>query len=918
MACGLVVAVLYRFRRWATAWVMCDSLVVIGDDRPTGTVTFLFTDVEGSTGLWAADAEAMSASLRLHDEVLRSVLESHSGYVFSTAGDSFVAAFSRASDAVNAAVAIQEALPRIGWGDGPALKVRIGLHLGEAEERGGLYFGIVVNTAARVEAAGHGGQILLTELVANVCDLALRDLGVQRLRDIPEPVRLYQVGDVDFRPLRGLVGMSTRLPRQANRLVGRDAEVAEVRDLVAGSDLVTITGAGGSGKTRVAIEVAGTVADRYSGRVFFIDLASVGDAASVPIAFAKGLELPITGKEAVLDQVTSHIGTVPMLLVVDNCEHVVDGVSDVVTEILARCDRVSVLATSRELLDVDDEYVYRLPSLSSESSDSPAVQLFVERALAVETTFLPSERDLSTIGRICQQLDGMPLAIELAAARLRTFDLAEIESRLGSRLDLLAGRRRGRLRRHQTLRATIDWSVDLLEDRERTLLRRLGVFVDGWSLGAVAPVAEVSDEEAVDQVDSLVSRSLVERIRVDDGTMRYRLLETLRQWALEECDRVDDLEALRMRHAQYYSGELAQWPYEQWSSVRFYDQWSQETANVVAAVDFVTERDVNVASELLVKFVIMFNSTGRGGWYVDRLKSCLVPQLDERLRAISLFCARLALETQMRLAEQRLLPKQFATRVANEKYDGWARNRYWTEYHRVWRDPFATEERIGNILQEDDLRSASVEIRTLFSGLTTFGYLQTARFTEAVDKALEALPYHQRDMMLVCAGLVAGYLSGDARTPELVAFARGFESRPGLLNIGTDAYALLADESIEQRENVLAQNARSHPTGLVPGVESDYLAAFARLAYERGDRDRARELLRVTRIRQPATLALSRWTMADIDGHPYASVNNIDDYRHSLIEANQLDNPEDGPSTGRPPPQLQERAVFWEEVEAWS
>ncbi len=882
--------------------------------RPSGTVTFLFTDVEGSTRLWAADGGGMSASLRVHDEIVRQVIEEAGGYVFTTAGDAFCAAFDRASGAVGAASEIQRQLGSVVW-PGPELRVRIGLHLGEAEERASDYFGPVVNTAARVEQAAHGGQVLMTDVVRSAADVPARDLGLQSLRDVGEPIRLFQLGGGDFGRLRGLADSAVRLPRQNNRLVGRERDKASVMELCAAHRLVTVSGAGGVGKTRLAIEAAGSLADRFDGGAAFVDLASTADSGSVPAAFAKALRVSASGGTPVLDQLIDHLSSLRMLLVVDNCEHLLDEAAEVVTEILDRCDDVVVLATSREVLDLDAEHVYRVPSLPAEDAGSAAVRLFVERAASVDARFDPSAADMSSIVAICQRLEGIPLAVELAAARARVLTVRDIELRLVSRFDLLAGSRRGRLRRQQTLRAAIEWSVDLLDDADREFLRRLGVFVGGWSLKSVGPVTGVSDIDAVDLLDSLVSKSLIERFTDEQGTGRYRMLETLRQWALEECNRVGTLGELRSVHAHHFVTEALKWPIDEVMTLPnadFLDAWKPELSNVVAAVEHLCASDVNQAAELLIRLLSLTADAGRGDWFVDRVVECLNGNLDERLGSICLFNARIGMETQMRLAEQRELPERFRSRIPGEKYEGYALNRWWTEYHRMWGDPFSTDERVKALTAELVALETGEQILRACRGLRAFSYALTARFTEALSEALEA----GHILMAINVGLVAGYLANDDRVSTLVELAHSFETRLGMNTLGLDAYRILADQSIDSRPRALAEIVTSDADGVIPAQESDFLAVYARLAYERGDLDRSRELLTAARLRQPATFALIRWTHCDLDAITYQNINNLKNYREHLAQATRLDNPSHDRTT-TPEPQQSERTLLNDEANRW-
>jgi predicted ATPase/class 3 adenylate cyclase len=521
-----------------------------GDEerRPTGTVTFLFTDVEGSTRWWATDKEAMSASLRVHDAVLRAAIESNGGYVFTTAGDSFAAAFTRPTDAVCAATDAQRALADATW-PGPRLLVRMGLHLGEAEERAGDYFGPVVNTAARVEAAGHGGQVLTTEtvrLAASIVDAV--DLGAHRLRDVAEPIRLFQLGGGTFPPLRVIDPGRSNLPARPTRLIGREDEVARVRGLLTQHRLVTIAAVGGVGKTRLAIAIGESELAHRGGGVWFVDLTTVVDGSDVPAAIANAVGVSLAPGSAT-DQIVRYLADKAALLILDNCEHVIDDCAEFAERFLAAHGPATILATSREALDVDGERAVVLGSLPTDTPDSAGVRLFVDRAAAVDPAFAVTTDDSVTISAICGRLDGMPLAIELAAARVTVMTTAELLAGLDDRFQLLAGGRRRQ--RQRTLEAMLDWSYDLLAPEEQEVFRALGVFVDGFDLDAVAALTRSDRTNAMAMVEALVAKSLV--VRADGGDVaRFTLLETVKAYAEDRLVDAGEAADVRNRHLEHF------------------------------------------------------------------------------------------------------------------------------------------------------------------------------------------------------------------------------------------------------------------------------------------------------------------------------------------------------------------------------
>lgn len=527
-------------------------------DLPSGTVTFLFTDIEGSTTWWAQDGAGMGASLRVHDETLRAAVAEHDGHVFSTGGDGFGVAFRRASDAVAAAAAAQERLAAVEW-PGPALRVRMGLHLGETEERGGDYFGPAVNITARVTGAAHGGQVLVTSLVlaALRAPVEVRSLGSIRLRGVPEPVDVSQLGLEAFPPLRSKGGSRPAvLPVFRTSLVGRDADVDELTDVLRERALVTVTGSGGAGKTRLAVEVASRSTAAFPDGVWFVDLSSAEDDAGITGALMEALDLSPMGGVASLGQIVDYLRDRQGLLVVDNCEHLADAAAAVVEAVVTGAAGMRVLTTSREVLGVEGEIVWRIPSLPT-GPDSAAATLFLDRARAVGWT---GDADPTVVGEICERLDGIPLAIELAAARARSMPVAEIRDRLDDRFRLLSGGARRSRRRQQTLEATVQWSYDLLDPEEQQFLQVLGVFLGGFRIDDAAAVAGLDEWEAIELVDSLVAKSMVQPA-VDQGSARCRLLETVRLFALDRLVESGRSREVRDAHLDRFVSELVTAPF---------------------------------------------------------------------------------------------------------------------------------------------------------------------------------------------------------------------------------------------------------------------------------------------------------------------------------------------------------------------
>jgi predicted ATPase/class 3 adenylate cyclase len=600
---------------------------------PSGIVTFLFTDVEGSTRLWAEDRDEMSASLQVHDRALRDAVESQGGYVFTTAGDSFAVAFGRASEAVAAANAAQAALADSEW-PGPMLRVRMGLHVGEAEERGGDYFGPVVNTTARLEAAGHGGQVLMTDPVRQAAGVSVRDLGFHVLRDVPEPVQIWQLGDGEFPPLRVVDPGLTNLPAAVTGLVGRAEDSRRVREALSSFRVVTLTAAGGTGKTRLALNVGEQeLPDRPDG-ARFVDLTPVSDGALVPAAVAAGLGLGLVTGDPI-DQILDYVADKDLLLIVDNCEHLIDDCAELAERFLTRPGASALLATSRERFEIDGEQVIVLPPLAADDTASAAVELFAQRATALDSSLVLSDQDRSTVVELCQRLDGMPLAIELAAARSTVLTPAEMLAGIEDRFALLGGGRRRQ--RRNTLQATLDWSYDLLDDGEQTLLRALGVFVGTFDLDAVAAVGDLSRLAAVDLMDSLVAKSLIIHEKTD-GTSRFRLLETTSAYADQRLSDNGEQTVVRDRHLDHYHRIALSYPLAMIGDIAAGIRHGPDRANIAAAFEWAATHDRwTTAAQLLLGLFRVFNRRPfEGIEMVDRCVEALPD--DEHDLGVRLVC----------------------------------------------------------------------------------------------------------------------------------------------------------------------------------------------------------------------------------------------------------------------------------------
>ncbi|MDB5039409.1 MAG: putative ATPase [Candidatus Eremiobacteraeota bacterium] len=539
----------------------------------------MFTDIEGSTVRWDRDPEAMRDAVRHHDALMRAAIERAGGIVFKTIGDAFCAVFWGADDAVPAALAATRDLAAADFSAVGGVRVRIALHVGTADERDSDYFGPTLNRVARLLSIGHGEQILLSEAAAEAAlaslppGAELRDMGVHRLKDLTAPEHVFQLTAVgltaDFPPLRSLNVANNNLPQQVTRLVGRDRDVAEIQAIVDGERIVTLLGTGGVGKTRCALQVGAEMLDRFQDGVWFADLAPLGDGTLVAGEIGSIFNVQESASRPMLDTLVRHLASKRLLLILDNCEHLIEASAKVAAALARACPGVNVLATSREPLNVRGEIVHRLPTLSVPHAakhltahgalEHGAIVLFDMRARAVNPRFSVTDDNAGVVAEICRRLDGIPLAIELAAARVKSMSVRDLAARLDERFRLLTGGDRSALPRQQTMRALIDWSYDGLSQDERAVFRALSVFAGGFRTHTAVAVcsSEILDEYAVmDCVASLVEKSMVVMEASDDDS-RYRLLESTRAYAREKATEHGELHAVALRHARAYA-ELAE------------------------------------------------------------------------------------------------------------------------------------------------------------------------------------------------------------------------------------------------------------------------------------------------------------------------------------------------------------------------
>ncbi|OKH84247.1 hypothetical protein EB75_05530 [Mycobacterium sp. ST-F2] len=589
-------------------------------ELPTGTVTLLLADVEGSTRLWETQPDEMAAAIARLDETVADALIAHAGVrpVEQGEGDSFVIAFGCASDAVACAVDLQRA-PLA------PIRLRIGIHTGEVRMRdAGNYIGPTINRTARLRDLGHGGQTLLSAVTAALTEdqlpagTSLTDLGTHVMRDLPRPERVMQLCHPDLRndfpPLRTPgFAVAHGLPVQLTTFIGRRVETTNLSDALATNRLVTLTGAGGAGKTRLAVHVAATVVGDYSDGVWYVDLAPLTNPDAVPATAARALGLPDQPGRSTIDTLLRFVRGRRLLLVVDNCEHVLDASAGLVTALLGAAPAVTILATSREPLGVPGEVVWQVPSLSLTDE---AVELFADRARLARADFTVTEDNAATVAQICQRLDGMPLAIEFAAARVRALTLFEIRDSLHDRFRLLTGSSRTAVRRQQTLRASVDWSHALLSEPERVLFRRLAVFHGGFDLEAAQAVAAADVAEryqVLDQLSLLLDKSLIVAENAG-GSTRYRLLETVRQYALEKLGESGEGDDIRTWHRDHYAALASELdtPWSLWGKQRRFDDIDRDIDNVRAAFQWSHENsDIGVAATIASSLQPLWLNGGR-------------------------------------------------------------------------------------------------------------------------------------------------------------------------------------------------------------------------------------------------------------------------------------------------------------------
>jgi len=608
-------------------------------EAPAGIVTMLFTDIEGSSdSVRALGADRWESVLERHTGIIREALDKHSGYLVRSEGDSIFAVFASPSEAVASAAEMQRRLHETAWPHQASVRVRMGLHTGEARPASAAsgvdYVGFEVSRAARIAAAAHGAQVLVSETTESLVrdllapGLVLQDLGEHRFKDLVRPQRIFQLlmdGLPErFPPLRSLDSTPNNLPTQTTSFVGRERELASAADRLSTTRLLTLTGPGGSGKTRLAVHLAADLLDRYSDGVWLVELGPVTDPAGVAPAVGAVLHIAERPGRSVLDNISASLRSRQLLIVLDNCEHLIAACADLADALIRTCPSVTILTTSREGLNVPGETLMPVPSLRLPAHDRAAsldelreyeaIALFVDRCASYQPAFALTEENATDILRICRRLDGVPLALELAAARVRVLSVAQLATRLDDRFRLLTGGGRTVVARQQTLRALIDWSYDLLTHSERLLLQRLSVFVRGWSLEAAEAVCAgegIEPDAVLELLAHLVDKSLV--VMDDhDGVARYTMLETIREYAREKL--VDSGEAitLRQRHSDFFFHHVVD--NQLWNQMRGIAPrgYGTEYENLRAALEWIEADPDRVDEELLLAASMIGAASSRG------------------------------------------------------------------------------------------------------------------------------------------------------------------------------------------------------------------------------------------------------------------------------------------------------------------
>jgi predicted ATPase/class 3 adenylate cyclase/Tfp pilus assembly protein PilF len=855
---------------------------------PTGTVTFLFTDIEGSTKRWERHPEVMQTALVRHDEILTVATEQHGGYVFKTVGDAFCCAFPTAPDALKAALDAQRLLLKERWGESNPLKVRMALHMGVAEEREGDYFGPPVNRVARLLSAAHGGQVLLSlpthEMVRDQLParVSLRDLGEHHLKDLFRPERVFQLVSPDmpseFPPLRTLDAYRNNLPLQPTPLIGREKEAAEVCDLLRRDEtrLLTLTGPGGTGKTRLALQAAADLLEDFPDGAFFTPLATVTEAELFLSAIAETLGVRETGEQPLFESLKDYLGEKRQLLVPDNFEQVL-GAAPTVTELLAVAPGLKVLATSRAPLGLYGEHEFPVPPLTLPDLKHPpplesltqyeAVGLFLERARAVKPDFTITNESAPAVAEICVRLDGLPLAIELAAARIKMLPPRAMLQRLTSRLKLLTGGARDLPERQRTLRGAIEWSHALLDEGEQVLFARLAVFSGGRTLEAIEAVCEAGGDlgvNAFEGVSSLLDKSLLRQEEGPNEEPRFVMLETIHEFAREKLGESAEAEEIKRVHAEYFL-TLAEEAYPELKGpdqLEWLERLEAEHDNMRAALSWASERkEVEVFLRMggaLSWFWLVrgYHSEGRR-WLEEAL--AMEGRRSRESRAMALAGAGALAEEQGDLDRAQEACEEGLELLANEAREaseaklflldrlGWVALR--SEEYGQATELFEESLALSREMSDSWWLATSLSNLASVSGFRGDSERATELYEQSMDlfrvqRDKQGLAYCLNNLAMVVCSQGQGDLGRAAQlTEESVALQRELGTRGGvsmgLCNLGW--MALLQDDLGRAADLYRESLTLSWDTGLNMYVQSA-LEGFACVAGAKGEVERAARL----------------------------------------------------------------------------
>ncbi len=840
---------------------------------------FLMTDIVGSTRRWADEPDAMAADLARHDAVLHEAIADHHGEIISRAGDSFVGAFASVEEAIAAAVAAQTALRATEWRLADGIHVRMGVHLGPAQRRGEGWYGFPLNEAARMMAVAHGGQIVVSEAVAALLPEAdLVDLGEHRLRDLDDTRHLFQViapGLVDdFPPLRSMGTYVTTLPAQRTGLIGRDVLVARIRRLLREHRLVCLTGPGGVGKTRVAIEASGRELGSFPGGVFFADLTPATDRPAILAALVGGIRLAVAPDRSTDEQLAVYLGERQALLVVDNCEHVIDDIAAVVDELLTAAPDLRVLATSREPLDLHGEHCVEVPSLEVDGPGSAGVRLFTERALAANGDVVIDASGLESVTEIVSHLDGIPLAIELAAARVRELTPAEILANLADRFRLLSRGRRQVPARQYTLEGAVAWSYDLLRPEVQLAFRRLAVCAGPFTPRTAAAVLGVGEVEARDRLDSLVAKSLLTRVGDGSQSQGYRYLETLREYGRRELTARAEEEEARLA---LETGLLP--------ARRLLGDWFALVNEYICASDLgvviedATRREAAThalaagrldTAAFIFSSCLFYDEPGAAETTL-RLVAPIVARRDELdpLAWRAAGAAKVALERLTRRYAE-CLETAVTMAAALEADDP---SRTWFD---MWRCALTTavapEAGVAEIeallpRARDDARAPRDWILSQLLGSKATGLAMLRRLDEArtvAEEAVSRAPIGQesRDQALALLLWIL-YLTGAPCADSLHEDVAAQRGELGLAELCTAPDALCAEGStVDRGARLVAAARRRHPAD----VPTPFLLAFAWLAVEDDDHERAAALVAKVELYDASTQVALIHILATLHG----------------------------------------------------